>query len=144
MYNSKVSQYNENVERENKEHFDKTCSKNDVTKSDIEKNFQGIFNKLNSTPIVPQHDTEDYWETKIDNSFTDGFQHIETVDEYIAWKENKESKKVRQEKTKPYKINSIYTKPLCKEALWKKGTILIVGDSLLYGIDEQRMRNTKV
>ena len=28
--------------------------------------------------------------------------------------------------------------------LWKKGTTLTVGDNMLYGIDETRLRNTKV
>ena len=36
-------------------------------------------------------------------------------------------------------LNEIY-----KSRLWKKGTTLIVGDSMLYGIDETRLHNTKV
>ena len=36
-----------------------------------------------------------------------------------------------------FKINSVYTKPLEKEAAWKKGTTLIIGD-------EERLKNMKV
>ena len=38
----------------------------------------------------------------------------------------------------------IYKNPLPPEALWRKGTTLIIGDSMLGGIDESRLRNTKV
>ena len=38
----------------------------------------------------------------------------------------------------------LYKQPLPPEALWKKGTTLIIGDSMLGGIDETRLWNTKV
>ena len=38
----------------------------------------------------------------------------------------------------------IYKGPLPPEALWRKGTTLIIGDSMLGGIDETRLRDTKV
>ena len=41
-------------------------------------------------------------------------------------------------------IPSIYTKPLEDDARWKSGTTLIIGDSILNGIDETRLKNTKV
>ena len=43
-----------------------------------------------------------------------------------------------------FKMNSVYTKLLEKEAVWKKGTTLIIGDSLLYGLDEKKLKNMKV
>ena len=43
-----------------------------------------------------------------------------------------------------FQMNSVYTKPLEKEAVWKKGTTPIIGDSLLYGLDEKRLKNMKV
>ena len=41
-------------------------------------------------------------------------------------------------------IPSIYDQPIDEQAVWRKGTTLIIGDSLLYGIDERKRRNTKV
>ena len=41
-------------------------------------------------------------------------------------------------------LGSIYRKPLPLTAHWKRGTTLIIGDSLLYGIDEARVRNSEV
>ena len=41
-------------------------------------------------------------------------------------------------------IPSIYDQPIDEQAVWRKGTTLIIGDSLLYGIDERKIRNTKV
>ena len=41
-------------------------------------------------------------------------------------------------------LNHLYKKPLPPEALWKEGTTLVIGDSMLGGIDEGRLRNTKV
>ena len=41
-------------------------------------------------------------------------------------------------------LNKIYERRLEYTALWKKGTTLVVGDSMLYGIDETRLRSTKV
>ena len=41
-------------------------------------------------------------------------------------------------------LNKIYESCLEYTALWKKGTTLIVGDSMLYVIDETTLRNTKV
>ena len=41
-------------------------------------------------------------------------------------------------------IPSIYDQPIDEQAVWRKGTTLIIGDSLLYGIDERKLRNTKV
>ena len=46
--------------------------------------------------------------------------------------------------TGEYKVNYIYEKPLNHEAIWRKGTILIVGDSMLYGIEENKLKNAKV
>ena len=46
--------------------------------------------------------------------------------------------------TSKYKINHIYEKPLVNEATWRSGTTLIVGDSLLNGIEESKLRNAKV
>ena len=40
-------------------------------------------------------------------------------------------------------LGSIYKKPLLT-AHWNRGTTLIIGDSLLYGIDEARVSNSKV
>ena len=40
-------------------------------------------------------------------------------------------------------INNIYKKPLNHEAIWRKGTTLIAGDSMLNGVDETKLRNTK-
>ena len=33
-------------------------------------------------------------------------------------------------------FHSVYNKPIPKEAQWKRGTMLILGDSMLHGIDE--------
>ena len=41
-------------------------------------------------------------------------------------------------------IKSIYQSAPNKNAQWRKGTTLIAGDSLLYGLDEKRLRNAKV
>ena len=41
-------------------------------------------------------------------------------------------------------MNSIYEKPLPEKALWNNGTTLIIGDSMLSGVDETRLRNSKV
>ena len=41
-------------------------------------------------------------------------------------------------------LNKFYESRLEYTALWKKGTTLIVGDSMLYGIGETRLRTTKV
>ena len=41
-------------------------------------------------------------------------------------------------------LNTVYVQPIDERALWKPGTTLIIGDSILYGIDENRLRNTKV
>ena len=41
-------------------------------------------------------------------------------------------------------MGTIYERPIEKAALWRPGTTLLVGDSLLFGIDEKRLRNTKV
>ena len=41
-------------------------------------------------------------------------------------------------------LRHVYKQPLPPEALWKKGTTLIIGDSMLGGIDETRLWNTKV
>ena len=38
-------------------------------------------------------------------------------------------------------LNSIYDKPL---SMWKYGTTLITGDSMLNGMDESRLKNEKV
>ena len=43
-----------------------------------------------------------------------------------------------------YKLNLIYGDGVNPEATWKIGTTLIVGDSMLYGIDESKIRNAKV
>lgn len=43
-----------------------------------------------------------------------------------------------------FQINEIYSKPLNIEATWRHGTTLIAGDSMLNGIDESKLRNTKV
>ena len=39
---------------------------------------------------------------------------------------------------------NIYEKDIEKNALFKPGTTLIVGDSMIYGIDEKRLKNCKV
>ena len=41
-------------------------------------------------------------------------------------------------------LENIYRGPLPKEAHWKEGTTLIIGDSMIGGIDESRLRKTKV
>ena len=41
-------------------------------------------------------------------------------------------------------LRRLYNEPLPPEALWRKGTTLIIGDSMIGGIDETRLRNTKV
>ena len=41
-------------------------------------------------------------------------------------------------------INDVYKKELDECALWRRGTTLIVGDSLIYGLDESRLKNCKV
>ena len=41
-------------------------------------------------------------------------------------------------------VYKIYDQNLEEKAKWRKGTTLIAGDSLLFGIDEKRLRNTKV
>ena len=41
-------------------------------------------------------------------------------------------------------LEGLYKDPLPPEALWKDGTTLIIGDSMLGGIEERRLRNTKV
>ena len=59
--------------------------------------------------------------------------------------ENKaEGETVKISENEHFILNSIYTKPLEKAALWKKGTTLIIGDSLLYGLDETKLKNAKV
>ena len=46
--------------------------------------------------------------------------------------------------TVPNVLPSIYSKPLEETAKWDNGTTLIIGDSLLYGIEESKLKNTKV
>ena len=41
-------------------------------------------------------------------------------------------------------LERVYKKPLPPEALWRQGTTLIIGDSMIGGIEERRLRNTKV
>ena len=41
-------------------------------------------------------------------------------------------------------LNNIYKGPLPKEAQWREGTTLIIGDSMIGGIEEGRLWNTKV
>ena len=41
-------------------------------------------------------------------------------------------------------LQNIYKGPLPKRAQWKEGTTLIIGDSMIGGIDEGRLRNAKV
>ena len=41
-------------------------------------------------------------------------------------------------------IERVYKEPLPPQALWRHGTTLIIGDSMIGGIDERRLRNTKV
>ena len=43
-----------------------------------------------------------------------------------------------------YKLNLIYGDGVNPEATWKIGTTLIVGDSMLYGINESKIKNAKV
>ena len=40
--------------------------------------------------------------------------------------------------------NAIYKKAINKNELWRQGTTLIIGDSVLYGIDESKLKDTKV
>ena len=42
------------------------------------------------------------------------------------------------------KVNQIYEKPLNPKAIWREGTTLIVGDSMLNGLEEEKLRNCKV
>ena len=41
-------------------------------------------------------------------------------------------------------IINVYEHELNASALWKRGTILIIGDSMLYGLDESRLKTCKV
>ena len=41
-------------------------------------------------------------------------------------------------------LQSVYNKSPDKNMQWKKGTPLIIGDSLIHGIDESRLKNTEV
>ena len=41
-------------------------------------------------------------------------------------------------------LENIYRGPLPKEAHWREGTTLIIGDSMIGGVDESRLRKTKV
>ena len=41
-------------------------------------------------------------------------------------------------------INDVYKTELDECALWRRGTTLIVGGSLIYGLDESRLKNCKV
>ena len=41
-------------------------------------------------------------------------------------------------------LTKLYQHPLEANTMWKKDTTLIIGDTLLYGIDEQRLHNTKI
>ena len=41
-------------------------------------------------------------------------------------------------------LRRLYNEPLPPEAHWRKGTTLIIGDSMIGGLDETRLRNTKV
>ena len=43
-----------------------------------------------------------------------------------------------------WNLENIYQGPLPKAAHWKEGTTLIIGDSMIGGIEEGRLRNTKV
>ena len=47
-------------------------------------------------------------------------------------------------KTSMTDLNNIYKGPLPKEAQWREGTTLIIGDSMIGGIEEGRLWNTKV
>ena len=42
------------------------------------------------------------------------------------------------------RYGNIYEKDVDKQALWIPGTTLIIGDSMLYGLDEKRLKNCKV
>ena len=39
---------------------------------------------------------------------------------------------------------TVYQTELNEKACWKRGTTLIIGDSMIYGLDEARLRNCKV
>ena len=41
-------------------------------------------------------------------------------------------------------LNTIYQNTIDNNALWKQGKTLIIGDSILYGIDESKLKHTKV
>ena len=41
-------------------------------------------------------------------------------------------------------LSEIYEKPIDKKAFWNDRTTLIIGDSMLFGIDEGRLKYTKV
>ena len=41
-------------------------------------------------------------------------------------------------------LDRVYKNSLPPQAQWKNGTTLIIGDSMIGGIDERRLRNTKV
>ena len=172
-YNKEISKDNDNVSNENNDRNNnggnansnnsntknvtnntKKYSPDVVNGSGTQNMVDNILNDLMSTPVQKEHKAHHYHfftpmeelrsDDTTDKKESDGFQNIETVSEYFTCKENRESERARDEKTKPHIINSIYSKPLNTKALWKKGTTLIIGDSLLYGLDEQRLKNAKV
>ena len=140
-YNNKKNHADNKIKRNNTSSYNESISLYNLNVSNGNNN-SNIKNRKNvnpgnnfetSTPVAME-----------DKKKCTQNQSINNINDYVKWKDNKESVNSHVMKTKLYVINSIYSKPLEKQALWKKGTTLIIGDSLLYGIDESRLRNTKV
>ena len=75
------------------------------------------------------------------SKFTDGeFYEYSARDDFIFGNEVRDTSEIIDYN----ELNMIYKKPINTDALWKKGTTLIVGDSMLNGIIESKLKNTKV
>ena len=120
-------------------------------------NTNEILKDLNSTPIptypipinqinpINKPDQPQYYQfppITEENTCANLFENISSGDECDSmFKSTGESNKTVENTSI---LNSIYDNPMDEKAMWKPGTTLITGDSMLYGIDETRLKHSKV
>ena len=99
--------------------------------------------------VLHESCTTDESRISLENTVVDVNEENITVRRKEKKEENSEKDQRTNELTGEIPIHhiteeEIYTNELPHNALWKKRTTLIVGDSMIGGIMEKRMRNTKV
>ena len=157
-YNDNISVYNNQVSMDNNTNGGSNTDDNNDDDNNLETRhnltpsaLNNILNELGSTPIRKQTNTADVSQhyhhfppvTGSNNGSNDDmYESINSDSDFdMSSSEISPTNKVG---TKPRILPSIYEKPLEECAKWKKGTTLIIGDSLLYGIDESKLKDTKV